>query len=62
MNPIDFVLYDGDSVPNTPVFRVTEAMQKPLRIVSVDGYWIVRGYYYDDEAQEMVLEIEADAP
>lgn len=59
MTPLDFVVYDGNSEPNTPVYRIAEAMQRPLKIVSASGGWRVLSYYYDDG--QMVLEIVEDA-
>ena len=58
MKPIDFILFDGDSEPNQPVYRVAEAMQKDIRIISVTSDYRVRGYYCHDG--QMVLEIEED--
>lgn len=55
MTPLDFVVYDGNSEPNTPVHRIAEAMRLPLKIVSAFGDWEVVSYYYDDG--QMVLEI-----
>lgn len=56
MTPIDFVVYEGDSMPNQPAyFRVAEAMQKPIKIHSFSSEWEVVGYYFDDG--HMVLDI-----
>ena len=56
MNPIDFVIFGGDSQPNTPVYAIAEAMRRPLRILSADKDWEVYSYYYDKG--QMVLEIK----
>ena len=56
MKPIDFILFDGDSEPNQPVYRVAEAMQRDIRIISATSDYRVRGYYFHDG--QMVLEIE----
>jgi hypothetical protein len=55
MRPIDFVVYDGDSTPNEPVYKLAEALQQPIRIVSVGQVWMVRSYYMYNG--QMVLEI-----
>lgn len=55
MNPIDFVVFDGDSEPNMPVYAIAEAMRRPIRIVSADKEWDVYSYYYDEG--QMVMEI-----
>ena len=56
MKPIDFILFDGDSEPNQPVYRVAEAMQKDIRIISATSDYRVLSYYYHDG--QMVLDIE----
>lgn len=56
MKPIDFILYDGDSEPNRPVYQVSEAMQKDIRILGGMGEYTILSYYLDDG--QMVLEIE----
>ena len=56
MKPIDFILFDGDSEPNQPVYRVAEAMQKDIRILGATGDYRVLSYYYHEG--QMVLEIE----
>jgi hypothetical protein len=56
MTPIDFVVFDGDSEPNTPAYAIAEAMRQPLRIVSASKNWEVCSYYYDEG--QMVLEIK----
>lgn len=56
MKPIDFVLFDGDSEPNQPVYRVAEAMQKDIRVISATSDYRIRGYYLHEG--QMVLDIE----
>lgn len=58
MKPIDFVLFDGDSEPNQPVYRVAEAMQRDIRILGATNDYRVLSYYYHNG--QMVLEIEED--
>ena len=41
------------------MYRIAEAMQRPLKIVSASGDWRVLSYYYDDG--QMVLDIVEDA-
>ena len=58
IKPIDFVVFDGDSEPNQPVYKVAEAMQKNMLVyVGMDECEVV-GYYYSEEHQAMVLELE----
>jgi hypothetical protein len=56
MTPIEFVVFEGDSKPNQPVYQVAEAMQKPIRIYSGDQEWTVLSYFFHEG--QMVLEIE----
>ena len=56
MTPIEFVIFEGDSKPNQPVYQVAEAMQKPIKIHSGDKNWVVRSYFFHEG--HMVLEIE----
>jgi hypothetical protein len=58
MKPIDFILFDGDSAPNQPVYQVTEAMQRDIRILGATCDYQVLSYYYHEG--QMVLEIEED--
>ena len=58
MKPIDFVVYEGDSAPNTPVYEIANAMKKDIKIIGMDVSLAIRGYYYDEEEKRMVLEIE----
>lgn len=50
MSPIDFLLYDGG--PNQ------EAMQDTLLVRDSKHFYSIINYYYDDIAQQMVLEIK----
>lgn len=57
MRPVEFMLFDGDSAPNTPVRDVFEAMQREMVISSEDGKtWNVLSYYY--HSGRMYLDIE----
>jgi len=56
MKPIDFIVFDGDSEPNTAVIQVAKALKKDLLIVAEDGEYEVLSYYYHNG--RMVLEIE----
>lgn len=60
MKPIDFVVYEGDSEPNTPVYEIAEAMMQDIKITGGDVDFVVHGYYYDEEEKRMVLEITED--
>jgi len=57
MTPIEFVVFDGNSDPNQPVYQIAEAMHKPIKIYSFGAEWEVHGYYYGNE-DHMVLEIK----
>lgn len=57
MKPIEFVVYDGDSAPNTPVMLVAEAMHNDIYINCEGEDAVVRGYFYDHEKKRMVLEL-----
>ena len=58
IKPIDFVVFEGDSSPNQPVYKVAQAMQKNMLVyVGIDECEGV-GYHYSDAAQAMVLELE----
>ena len=59
MRPIDFVLFDGDSNPNQPIYQITEAMYEPVAIFSADKEFIVCGYYW--EKGQMIIEIKEKA-
>lgn len=56
MKPIDFVLFDGDSSPNDPVYKIAEAMKKPIKICYAGGDAEVLSYYF--YKGRMILEIE----
>lgn len=58
MTPSEFVLFDGDSSPDTPISEVYEALRSPLIIASADGPYSVLSYYCSNG--RMVLEIEKD--
>ena len=58
MKPIDFVVFEGDSNPNQPVYKVAEAMQKNMLVYVGSDECEVVGYYYSEEHQAMVLELE----
>lgn len=58
MKPIDFVVYEGDSEPNTPVYEIAEAMMQDIIVHGPTGEFVVYGYYYDEEEKRMVLEIK----
>ena len=57
MRPIDFVVFDGDSSPNAPAYRVAEAMMKPITVRGAGGDFVILSYYMDDEGC-MVLDVE----
>jgi hypothetical protein len=56
MSPIDFILFNGDSDPNQPVYQIAEAMQEPIRIRSQWGDCQILSYYWEDGV--MVLDVE----
>ena len=58
MRPVDFVLYDGDSAPNTPVYLIREAVTKTLKIFGPTGEFVAVGYHYDKEGECMVLDVK----
>lgn len=58
MTPIDFVVFDGDSSPNTPVREVADAMSRHIEIRSADGDWEILSYYLDEVTGRMILNIE----
>jgi hypothetical protein len=57
MRPIDFLLYAGDSEPNTPVYRIAEAMEQNMLIIGPNGLLTALSYYYDSCTGQMVLEV-----
>jgi hypothetical protein len=60
MRPVEFVLFDGDSSPNTPVREVFEAMQKDMIISTAFGsrYVVESYYYYDGRMYLDISEVE----
>jgi len=58
MRPLDFILYHGDSEPNTPIYKITEAMERDIAIFTSDGEFEVVGYFYDSELGRMILELD----
>jgi hypothetical protein len=56
MKPIDFVVFKGDSSPNTPVYQVAEAMNADIVIHGPSGKYEVLSYFFDQG--KMVLEIQ----
>ena len=55
MTPIDFVVFDGDSAPNDPVYTLAEALRKPVVVIGPDGPMKVLSYYMHEG--QMVLEL-----
>jgi len=56
MKPIDFVVFDGDSSPNTPVEKIAKAMKEPMVILGEHTEYTILSYYYHDG--KMYLDIE----
>ena len=56
MTPIEFVVFEGDTDPNQPVYEIAEAMHKPIKIHSSNAEWEVIGYYWSEG--RMVLDIK----
>ncbi len=46
MKPIDFVVFDGDSSPNTPVYKIAEALKKDIVVCGMDGEYEILSYYF----------------
>ena len=57
MKPIEFVVHDGDSAPNTPVMLIAEAMHNDVVIICNGSDTVVRSYFYDETLKRMVLEL-----
>ena len=57
MRPIDFVVFDGDSSPNDPAYKVAEAMMKPITVRGAKGDFVILSYYMD-RSGGMVLDVE----
>jgi hypothetical protein len=49
-------MYSGDSEPNMPIYKVAEAMEKPLVIRGAGGEFEVLSYYCD--GTNMVIDIQ----
>jgi len=45
MRPIDFVVFDGDSSPNVPAYKVAEAMMLPITVRGAGGDFVILSYY-----------------
>jgi hypothetical protein len=56
MTPIEFVIFEGDSTPNQPVYQIAEAMQKTIRIFGGSKEWEVLSYYWHEG--HMTLDIQ----
>ena len=56
MRPIDFVVFDGDSSPNVPAYKVAEAMMKPITVRGENGDFVILSYYMDKSGL-MVLDV-----
>ena len=57
MKPSEFVLFEGDSSPNTPVADVARALREELLIYCDGGETEVQSYYYCADRKRMVLEL-----
>jgi hypothetical protein len=57
MTPIDFVVYEGDSAPNTPVYQIAEAMHREITVRGPSGELEIVGYFFDPDTGNMVLEV-----
>lgn len=55
MTPIDFVVFDGDSCPNDPIFQLASALRNPIKIFGGNGEMQILSYYLDGDT--MVLEV-----
>ena len=58
MRPLDFILYHGDSEPNTAINKIAEAMERNIVILTPDGEFEVVGYFYDNDYGQMILELD----
>jgi hypothetical protein len=58
MRPLDFILYHGDSEPNTAIHKIAEAMEIDIAIFTSDGELEIVSYYYDSESGRMILELD----
>lgn len=57
MRPLDFVIFDGDSSPNLPAYKVAEAMQNPIQIFTEGDECEILSYYYSPEKHCLILDI-----
>lgn len=57
MTPIEFVIYGGDSQPNTPVYQIAEAMQRDCKVIGPKGDMEILSYYFDQDSGRMILEV-----
>ena len=60
MRPIDFVVFDGDSIPNDPAYKVAEAMLKPITVRGPSDDFVILSYYMEETG--MVLDVEPLVP
>jgi len=63
MKPVDFLIFDGDSSPNMPAYKLAEALKKEIVILASDGEYEVLSYYCSngDEGGQMFLDIQKKA-
>ena len=57
MKPVEFLVFDGDSSPNTPVYQIAEAMQRDIKVFTSKGECEILSYYYDEVSKCMTLDI-----
>lgn len=57
MTPVQFVVHEGDSAPNTPVYKIAAAMTKDILVYGADGGYEIESYYYCEKRARMVLDI-----
>jgi hypothetical protein len=57
MKPIEFIVFNGDSSPNTPVHEIATAMEKHMRVYVRGDRVEVVSYFYDTDLKRMVLEL-----
>ena len=58
MTPLDFVVFDGGSSPNTPCRDIAMALETSLKVVSRTRGPGILSYFYDEEDKCFILEIE----
>jgi hypothetical protein len=56
MTPIEFVIFEGDSTPNQPVYQIAEAMRKTIKIFDGNKEWEVLSYHWNEG--HMTLDIQ----